>query len=73
MLFFDYGVVDLARCGLVYMTDGCAVLIPAVAVGDRHGRYNPNGSVNDLHSKVLCCRLLEHSSLGSVCLDLTVS
>jgi len=51
------GMVDYAGSTVVHSVGGAAALMGAVIVGPRIGRFNPDGSVNDIpgHSTLLAC------------------
>ncbi|CAM9513727.1 unnamed protein product, partial [Discosporangium mesarthrocarpum] len=48
---FGCGTMDFAGCGVVHMTGGLAALVAMVVVGPRSGRFNQDGTANNMPSQ----------------------
>lgn len=58
LMFMGIGVVDFAGCGVVHMVGGCAGLIGAKIMGPRIGRFNPDGTVNEIRGHSIPLQVL---------------
>lgn len=54
----SYSFIDFAGSGVVHMTGGILGLIGAVMIGPRKGRFNEDGSVNDMPGHNMTVALL---------------
>ncbi|KAF0695734.1 Aste57867_13470 [Aphanomyces stellatus] len=47
-LLFGVGAIDFAGCGCIHMVGGMSALVGCVLVGPRKGRFNADGSANEM-------------------------